>query len=174
MLSVYWSGKTSFQLGSNENLFDFTYVLNVAHAHILAARALLSTSLLSTVPLSHERVDGEAFFITNSSPVTFWDFARAIWAAAGSKDGTEHVWVISKDTGMAIGAVLEWMMWGLGKTPSLTRRQVKYSCLTRYYDISKARQRLGYEPIVGLGEGIEESVKWFVEEKRKNGKVVKG
>ena len=75
---------------------------------------------------------------------------------------------------MAIGAVLEWMMWGLGKTPSLTRRQVKYSCLTRYYDISKARQRLGYEPIVGLGEGIEESVKWFVEEKRKNGKVVKG
>lgn len=167
IINVYHTSRTGFQLGPNENLFDFTYVTNVAHAHILAARALLYTSSLSTAPLDHERVDGEAFFVTNGSPVYFWDFARMVWKAAGSPLGTDHVWEISKDVGLAIGGLIEWVMWCVGRPPKLTRRQVKYSCMTRYYDIGKARKRLGYEPIVGLQEGIERSVKWFEEERRR-------
>ena len=169
IINVYHTNKTGFQLGPNENLFDFTYVGNVAHAHLLAARALLYTSGLSTPPLNHEKVDGEAFFITNDSPVYFWDFARAVWKAAGSPLGTEHVWEISKDVGLAIGGFLEWAMWAVGRPAKLTRRQVKYSCMTRYYDVGKAKKRLGYAPIVGLGEGIERSVRWFEEEGRREG-----
>lgn len=60
-------------------------------------------------------------------------------------------------------------MWAVGRTPKLTRRQVKYSCMTRYYDVGKAKKRLGYAPIVGLGEGIEKSVRWFEEERRREG-----
>lgn len=146
---------------------------NVAHSHILAAQALLQTSTLNIVPLDHEKVDGESFFITNDSPIYFWDYARAIWKAAGSTFGTEHVWIISQDVGMAIGGLLESAMWVLGKTPTLTRRQVKYSCITRYYDITKAKKRLGYKPIYGLGAGIQETVDWFLEEKKK-GKLVTG
>ena len=37
MIDVLKSGKTAFQVGSNANLFDWTYVDNVVHAHILAA-----------------------------------------------------------------------------------------------------------------------------------------
>ncbi len=107
IINVYHTQKTGFQLGSNENLFDFTYVLNVAHAHLLASFALLQTSKLPTSPLDYEKVDGEAFFITNDQPVYFWDFARAVWKAAGSEKGTEHMWTMSKDVGMFIGGVLE-------------------------------------------------------------------
>lgn len=119
------------------------------------------------MPLDHERVDGEAFFITNDAPVYFWDFARAIWAAAGSDKGTEHVWVIGQGTGLMLGGFLEWIMWGLGRKAKLTRRQVRYSCMTRYYDCSKAKRRLGYKPLVGLKEGIERGVEWFEAEKLK-------
>lgn len=38
--SVIKNGQTKFQIGSNENLFDWTYVGNVAHAHLLAADRL--------------------------------------------------------------------------------------------------------------------------------------
>lgn len=37
---VIKNNQTKFQLGDNTNLFDFTYVGNVAHAHILAADRL--------------------------------------------------------------------------------------------------------------------------------------
>ncbi|KAL3417621.1 3-beta hydroxysteroid dehydrogenase/isomerase [Phlyctema vagabunda] len=163
MLNVYYEGKTGFQLGENTNLFDFTYVENVAHGHLLAALALLATTTLATPPLDHEKVDGEVFFVTNDSPVYFWDFARALWAAAGSDKGTEHVWVIGQDNGLMLASAMEWVYWALRRTPKLTRRQVRYSSMTRYYDITKAKQRLGYEPIVPLADGIERSVKWFQE-----------
>ena len=169
IINVYHTSRTGFQLGDNDNLFDFTYVENVAHGHILAARALLATAQLKTQPLDYERVDGEAFFITNDSPVYFWDFARMVWKACGSTLGTEHVWVISKDFGLTLGGVMEWVYWIVGKTPKLTRRQVRYSSMTRYYDIGKAKKMLGYAPIVGLQEGIERSVAWFEEETRREG-----
>jgi sterol-4alpha-carboxylate 3-dehydrogenase (decarboxylating) len=169
IINVWRSGKTGFQLGDNTNLFDFTYVENVAYAHLLAARALLQTAAMKTEPLDYERVDGEIFLITNDSPVPFWDFTRSIWKACGSDKGTEHVWVISKDVGMCIGAVMEWGMWFMGRTPKLTRRQVRFSCMTRYYDCGKAKKRLGYRPIVGLEEGLKRSIEWFMKEERKAG-----
>ncbi|RKF77552.1 Sterol-4-alpha-carboxylate 3-dehydrogenase, decarboxylating [Golovinomyces cichoracearum] len=165
MLKVYENNKTGFQLGDNCNLFDFTYVGNVAQAHCLAAVALKATSSLSTIPLSHEKVDGESFIITNDQPIYFWDFARAVWRAAGSEKSTQHVWEISKDLGMLIGGIMEWTMWCMGKVPSLTRRQVRYSCMTRYFDCSKAKRLLGYRPDVTLREGIERSVRWFEDQK---------
>lgn len=97
----------------------------------------------------------------------FWDFARTIWAYAGSEKGTEHVWVISRDVGLALGGVLEWVFWAMGRQSKLTRRQVKYSSMTRYYSCGKARQRLGYEPIVGLNEGLRRGVKWFEDQRTK-------
>ncbi|KAF9013480.1 hypothetical protein BDQ17DRAFT_1537136 [Cyathus striatus] len=39
-LPVYESGQTHYQIGDNTNLFDWTYVGNVAHAHLLAADKL--------------------------------------------------------------------------------------------------------------------------------------
>ncbi|RDW60247.1 hypothetical protein BP5796_11853 [Coleophoma crateriformis] len=169
VLDVYYQNKSGFQLGDNTNLFDFTHVDNVAHGHILAAVALLQTSTLTTPPLDHEKVDGEAFFITNDAPVYFWDFSRALWKAAGNTKGTEHVWVISKDMGLMIGGAMEWINWVLGKTPKLTIKQVKYSCMTRYYSIGKAKMRLGYSPIVSLEEGIRSAVQWYETERMKEG-----
>jgi sterol-4alpha-carboxylate 3-dehydrogenase (decarboxylating) len=82
MVNIYLQ-RRCVQVGENNNLFDFTYAPNAAHAHLLAAQCLLATHAMAAVPLDTERVDGEAFFVTNDTPTYFWDFARAFWTAAG-------------------------------------------------------------------------------------------
>ena len=162
-LSAYYKGQTKFQLGNNENLFDFTEITNVAHAHHLATAALLVTAEREAnglaPPLDHEKVDGEAFLITNDSPVYFFDFARMCWAAAGDKTQPKDVWVLSKEIGLIIATIIEWIFWifRLGK-PNLTRQQVQYSCMTRFYNIDKAKRRLGYRPVVALEDGVRRGV----------------
>ncbi|KAF2750921.1 hypothetical protein M011DRAFT_492295 [Sporormia fimetaria CBS 119925] len=167
MLSAYAKKQHRFQVGDNNNLFDFTYVGNVAHAHLLALYALLQThSMLPTIPLDTERVDGEAFFITNGQPVYFWDFARCVWHHAGDRMPLSKVWTLSEEVAMTIGGILEGLFWVLGKTPNLTRAQVKYSTMNKYHSIEKAKRRLGYRPIVDLEEGIKRGVKDLQEKER--------
>ncbi|KAK5654996.1 hypothetical protein OQA88_6755 [Cercophora sp. LCS_1] len=170
MVNIYRQGRTGVQVGNNDNLFDFTYVENVAHGHLLAARALLLTAASSTVPLDTERVDGEAFFITNDSPVYFWDFCRAVWAAAGSPQGTDHVWTLPRDVGMVLGFLSEVFFGIIRKPPTFNRQRIIYSCMTRYYDISKAKRRLGYKPLVPLDEGVRRSVQWTLEMEKERAK----
>jgi sterol-4alpha-carboxylate 3-dehydrogenase (decarboxylating) len=163
-VNIHRQGRTGVQVGPNTNLFDFTYVENVAHAHLLAARALLLTAQNQTVPLDHERVDGEAFLVTNGQPVYFWDFARAIWRAAGSGKGTDHVWEMSREVGIMLGLLSEIAFGIIRKPPTFNRQRIVYSCMTRYYDITKARRRLGYRPLVGLSEGIKRAVQWTLDQ----------
>ncbi|KAF2480402.1 hypothetical protein BDY17DRAFT_255258 [Neohortaea acidophila] len=163
-IGAYYRGQTKVQLGPNDNLFDFTEITNVAHAHHLCLAALLATREREdgggAMPLDHEKVDGEAFFITNDCPVYFWDFMRSVWATAGDKTDINKVWWLSTDLGLFIATLMEWIFWILRLgTPKLTRQQVQYSTIARYFNIEKAKTRLGYEPICGMDEGIRRGVK---------------
>lgn len=167
LLKVWHDGRTNVQIGGNTNIFDFTYVGNVAHAHLIAAQMLLATAKASTAPLDHEKVDGEAFFITNDSPVYFWDFARAVWAAAGCKTPPSAVWHLSADLGYFLAGCAEW--WGfLTRTqPTFNRMRVTLTTISRYYNIIKAKRVLRYEPIYTLREGIDRGVSWFLDQDKK-------
>ncbi|KAF2636711.1 hypothetical protein P280DRAFT_552873 [Massarina eburnea CBS 473.64] len=168
MINTYRTGKNKFQIGENENLFDFTYVGNVAYGHLLAAQALLHTHrILPTVPLDSEKVDGEAFFITNGQPVYFWDFIRAVWHAAGDRTKLSQVWHLDKDFAYVIGTVMENLFWVLGKKPTLTRAQARYSTMHKYHSIKKANARLGYKPLVDLEEGIKRGVQYILDQDEK-------
>ncbi|KAJ5091102.1 3-beta hydroxysteroid dehydrogenase/isomerase [Penicillium alfredii] len=158
------------QLGDNDNLFDFTYVGNVAYAHMLAGHRLLSTYTRyesgQGEPLDMERVDGEAFNITNDSPVYFWDVTHAMWALINRVVEPEQVWALPEGLLGSIGAVAETVMGLFGKTPRLTSRMVRYSCMTRYFSVEKAKFRLAYLPVVPVDEGIARAVGYVVEQKR--------
>lgn len=166
MLGVLARGQTKFQIGNNDNLFDFTYIGNSAYAHILAAEhlhVLLSHSSLP--PKTPSTVDGEAFLITNGSPVYFWDMPRAIWALKGHF-APYHI-VFPKQLGVVMGAGGEFVGWLLGKEPGFTRFKVKFSCWNRYFCIDKAKKMLGYKPLWDLQEGLVRGVKWFEEEEQR-------
>lgn len=249
LYQAYQRGQTHFQVGDNNNLFDYTYVGNIAQAHLLAADKLvdpassdkastdgapadsaLRSSLhkalppisatlgfqrvptcnarplgpyvtpppnaetieaafnaphdpskpthvivrnrfdqfadnaLDVAPTNPLQVAGQAFFITNGEPVYFWDFARRIWLALdppteeGRKRAEGGAWVIPRQFGMVLGYLGETWAWLIGKDAGFTRYRVGYSCATRYHNIEKARRVLGYEPEVGLEEGVRRMV----------------
>ena len=169
------NGKTGVQLGDNTNIFDFTYVGNVAHAHLLAAQLLFATHKSAVTPLDHERVDGEAFIITNDSPCYFWDFTRSIWRAAGQsyKPGPaeKNVWTLSRTTASFIGVVMEIAASVTGSEATFTKQRATLATMTRYYNITKAKRVLGYEPRWTLPEGVDRSVAWFLEQDKKGVKA---
>ncbi|KEQ78828.1 NAD(P)-binding protein [Aureobasidium pullulans EXF-150] len=159
ILEAYHRGQTWVQLGDNTNLFEFTENTNVAYAHVLATAALVAAYAKDNTTVAEDKVDGEAFFITNDEPVYFWDFTRTIWKYAGDTTKPEHICVVPRSWAMGVAFVLEWVYWALWLgNPPLTRTKVRLSCMTRYYSITKAKQRLGYKPVVGMREGLRRAV----------------
>ena len=174
MLNMYLTGKHFWQLGDNTNSWDMTYVGNSAHAHVLAAQALWQTYGMSIRPLDHERVDGEAFIITNDEPLPFWTFVHKIWRAAGWTGTPNDAWVIQRTPGLIIATLVEWLVFifTLGfKEAQFKKQAVQYSTMRRTFNIDKAKKRLGYKPIVSLDEGIARGVRWLLEQREEEGHI---
>lgn len=165
MLTVLEKGQCKFQIGSNNNLFDFTYIGNSAYAHILASECLLSIHAAGLPPKTDRTPDGEAMIITNGQPVYFWDFPRAIWALRGHVQS--YYIKMPLEIGLLLAGAAEAVSWLTGKEPGFTRFRVKFSCWNRYFNIAKAKRLLGYEPIVGLQEGLVKTLKWWDEEQER-------
>ncbi|RHZ51474.1 uncharacterized protein CDV56_104485 [Aspergillus thermomutatus] len=135
-------GETPFVIGDGFNLWDVTYVTNVADAHVLAAENLMTSKTAA----------GEAFFIQNNEPITFRDFCLAVWSHFGHIPPFEiH---IPQPLAYIAGFVSECSTWMSGTTPTLSRGSVKDACSTRYASGEKARRILGYEARIGIEEGI--------------------
>lgn len=167
LIGVAKSGRANIQMGDGTNLYDFAYVGNVADAHLLAAKALVRS--LENSPEEEQRVDCQAFILTNDEPWLFWDFTREVAKQAGYEVKKEDIKVVPRWVGMVMAFVAEWSVWIMsgGKRESdLTRYGVRYSCFTRTLICEKAKRRLGYKPAIGIQEGIDRSVKWFLENKK--------
>lgn len=169
MLKVYYDGKTKVQLGDNSKYFDFVYVGNVAHAHVLAVKKLLETADAidrdaKLLDAQESKIDGEVFIVTNDDPMHFWDYARAVWAAAGDKSNPRDVWVLPAWLVWSMATASEWIFWlvyGDKKRPNLTRQKVRFCFIHRTFRIDKIKSRLGYTPIWSIREGIKRGVEWF-------------
>jgi sterol-4alpha-carboxylate 3-dehydrogenase (decarboxylating) len=162
------AGKLRFQIGNGKNLFDFTFNENVVDAHILAAQALLKSHV--NPPPERERVAGEGFIITNDEHIPFWEFARSIGAAAGHPTPEKHIVCVPKTVALILAVITEWVVWAISFGSQKSRMNVvgiRYSCMTRTYQIDKAKKRLGYKPRVSMKEAIERSGKSFIEQGKK-------
>lgn len=163
MVDAAASGKYKYQIGDGKNLTDWTYVGNAAHAHILAAGALLRAHASTASPES-ERVDGEAFLVTNDEPIPFWEFVRGLGAAAGYPTKPEKIQEIPVALALMIAIILEWMVWlatfGRRQTTKLSLG-LRFGCMTRTFCIDKAKKRLGYKPFVNMEDGIKRAGESF-------------
>jgi nucleoside-diphosphate-sugar epimerase len=61
----------------------------------------------------------------------------------------------------AAGAICESVCLPLGLEPPIYRRRVDFFTKSRAFDISRARQEIGFAPRVGLREGIERTLDWY-------------
>ncbi|CAG7958854.1 unnamed protein product [Penicillium nalgiovense] len=135
-------GETPFLIGNGLNLWDVTYVDNVADAHVLAIENLLTSRTAA----------GEAFSIQNNEPIVFRDFCLAVWAHFGHVPPFEMH--IPKSLAYFAGLACETVTWLMGTTTTLSRGSVRDACATRYASGNKAKEILGYEARIGIEEAI--------------------
>lgn len=134
-------GETPFIIGDGKNLWDVTYVANVADAHVLAVENLLTS-----------KTAGEAIFISNEEPIPFRDFCLAVWRQF--RHFPPFQLHIPRRLACIVGYDAEWVTWLLGTQTTLSRGSVMDACATRYCSGEKARAILVYAPRVGIEEGI--------------------
>lgn len=150
---AYNKGQHTVQMGNNTNLVDVAYAGNVADAHLLAADGLASDS---------GRIAGEAFFVTNGTPVPYWNFPRMVWKELGD-DGRKKITVLPKFICLLIAFIMELWCAIVGGKPPFRTFDVKFTTCEQWYNIGKAQKLLGYEPRLSLEEACRMTVKWWNE-----------
>ncbi|CAE5959546.1 unnamed protein product [Arabidopsis arenosa] len=150
------AGKSKFIIGDGSNFYDFTYVENVVHAHVCAERALASGGEVCA------KAAGQAYFITNMEPIKFWEFMSQLLEGLGYARPSIK---IPASLMMPIAYLVELAYKLLGpygmKVPVLTPSRVRLLSCNRTFDSSKAKDRLGYSPVVPLQEGIKRTIDSF-------------
>nr|XP_043635102.1 3beta-hydroxysteroid-dehydrogenase/decarboxylase-like [Erigeron canadensis] len=152
LIEVAKSGWAKFIIGSDQTFSDFTYVENVAHAHICAETALTSHTLY---------VSGKVFFITNFEPTSSWKFALCML------EGLGYYRPLVKLPAVVVSSIVYLIKWMHSNMNSVDIKNVPVHNIlqlmlhTRTYNCSAAERHIEYSPIVSLDDGITLTVKSF-------------
>jgi nucleoside-diphosphate-sugar epimerase len=139
-----------FQVGEGRNRVDVVYVENAAEAHLLAAEKMGTGS----------PVNGQAYFISQGIPVVLWAWINGILERLGLPRVRRK---LSHGMAKAVGAAMEiaYTVLPLRGEPRMTRFLADQLATSHYFDISKARKDLGYEPRISTEDGLERTLKAF-------------
>ena len=132
-------------IGDGHNKIDLTAVSNVVDAIWLS----LTTNEVNC---------GEIYNISNGEPVLIWNKIRYVLKALGYELSDKK---LSFSAAMRIATVLEFISKFTKKEPTLMRYSVSTLANSLSLDITKAREKLGYEPKMTTDEAIEEFLEWF-------------
>ncbi len=142
------------QIGDGQNRVDTIYIDNAAEAHVLAADKLKENPQLA----------GNIYFITQDEPIPAWEMINAILKAAGlepvkGKIPFRVAWII--------GAVLEFIYktFHISGEPQMTRFLAEAVATSHWFDISAAKNDLGYQPRVTSQEGLKRLEEWLQNQK---------
>jgi nucleoside-diphosphate-sugar epimerase len=127
-------------VGGGRNVTETTHVANVVEGLMLAAE---------------RGAPGEAYFVTDGEPVVFREFVSAMLETQGVEppDRTMPAWLAGP---LALTSETAWRLLPLPGSPPLSRFSAWILTQECTIDISKARQQLGYEPVISRDEGLAE------------------
>ncbi|MDR2340059.1 MAG: NAD-dependent epimerase/dehydratase family protein [Deltaproteobacteria bacterium] len=131
-------------LSGGPYLVSHTYIDNAAHAHALALRRLAED----------DTVAGLAYFIAEPEPMDVKDLVNALLACGGLPPVEREVprW-LARAFGTICGFL--WAKLRLKGEPPMTGFTARQLSTSHYFDISRAKTLLGYEPVVGTAEAFE-------------------
>jgi sterol-4alpha-carboxylate 3-dehydrogenase (decarboxylating) len=157
-------GRARNQIGSGENKFDNTYVKNLTYAQTLVGHALIKAANKPQLSKS-ERVEGDAFFVTDDDSYTFWETNRLIAKFAGYPVEPEDIRKIPYPIVLGIVWILSWIYWiiSFGQEMAFSTRIVRMFARERTFCIKKIKTRLGYRPRYTTAKGMKRSVVWYLE-----------
>ena len=131
-------------LGSGEIYYHLTHIDDLVEGFRLCG--------------SHPAAAGRTYILAGAEVTTLNDLVALIAEAAGVKPPSVHlpVWPF-----WMAGAACEAVCVPLGIEPPIYRRRVDFYTKSRAFDITRARQEIGYAPQVGLREGIARTLAWY-------------
>lgn len=138
------------RVGDGSNLVDISYIDNVAHAHILAAKNLSEEGTAA----------GKPYFISQNEPVNLWDWINELFIAMDIEKVQAS---ISFPVAYRLGGILEaiYKIFRLKKEPKMTRFLAEQLAKSHYFSIENARNDLGYEAVISTKEGLQRTVQWL-------------
>ena len=140
-------------VGGGLKLIDSVYIDNAADAHILAGDKLGPDAACA----------GKAYFITQGAPIPSKELINGILHAAGLGPVQRSV---HPKMAYGVGAMLEgvYNLFGIKSEPLMTRFVAKQLATAHWYDISAAKEDLGYNPSIDTDEGLRRLSTWFKEQ----------
>lgn len=140
VIERHMQGKLA-RVGDGTNQVDITYVDNGAAAHLAALDALSGGA----------PVAGKAFFISDGEPITLWPFLDELFATLDLPPLRKHV---PAGLAFAVGGMLEstYKLLGRREEPRMTRFAAQQVTTTHTYDMTPAREQLGYEPVISRAD----------------------
>lgn len=143
------------RLGNGSARSQHVYVGNIAHAHVLAAGALLNGS---------EKVEGKAYFITDGPGTNFFTFFDTFVEGAGYRIRPRNLW-LPRNLAFSLGAISEWIALLVRPVrryrPKLSRFAVTYTCTDYTFNSERAREDFGFTPKYPAGEAFKRTVEHF-------------
>jgi nucleoside-diphosphate-sugar epimerase len=130
--------------GGGEGLVPWVFVSDVVDAALAAAE--------------HAAAAGRVYIVSDEDSYRFADVVRCIARTLGRERG--GVDIPSVLSWPAIGA-MEKVAHAIGVEPPFTLHRLASMTGRRLVSIDRARRELGYEPKVGLEEGMDRTVRWY-------------
>jgi farnesol dehydrogenase len=130
--------------GYGRGRVPWVYVSDVVDAALLAAAS--------------PRAPGRTYIVSDRDSYAFADVIAAIASELGRRRGGIP---IPREVAAAGIAMVERVWRAAGREPPFTRYRLNSVCSSRLLSIERARAELGFEPRVGLREGMHETVAWF-------------
>ncbi len=134
-------------VGNGQNRVDITHVTNAASAHVKALDAL-----------ENNHPGGKAYFLSQDQPVVLWQWINQLLKKLNIPKLEKN---ISLKKAYNIGFVMEviWKTLNLKGEPPMTRFVAVELAKNHWYDISAAKNDLGYEATVSTDTGLNQFVK---------------
>ena len=138
------AGGTFPMFGNGRTLYHPPYIDNLIDAFLLA--------------MEDGRGDGEAYLIADEQYIEIEDLVRRVGKALGTDVRIPHypVWPV-----VVAGHIVEKACKPFGINPPIFPRRVDWYRQNRAFRIDKARRDLGYQPRVGIDEGLRRTAEWY-------------
>lgn len=133
-------------VGRGENALPFVFITDVVQGLLLA--------------FDREHAVGQAYNVSNDSPLTQQQVLDAIACDTGASPPTIHIpYRVLYAAGSAVERVAS--LTGSQRQPILTRLGVKLFGTDNRHAIDKAQRELGYRPQVPVREGLRLTAAWY-------------
>lgn len=142
-------------VGDGLNTVDMVHVTNAAASHLDALDALRRDP---------DRAGGRAYFVTDDAPLKCWDWIKGVCQMHGIEPPSKK---ISFAAAHRFGAALEMLYRSTGRRsePPMTRFVAAQLARDHYFDISAAKDRLGYRIRTSPVDGLDEIERMFARSK---------